>query len=715
MPKWWPFGRSDRPDEVAPVDPPAPAPVVREQAWRHLPPVQRTVGDMTQTAGLGEFAAGLTTSHSPVLTGSVELLAAGHADSLPVLDVVRDAAHDRSAPHQPPAQAQAQPRSRTFAPNAPSLQRALRNSDPVPAALDDRPELPSVPTVPWAEELPSLTDAPSPADRRPLAVVPELVGPAATAPTRPPAVPVQRTESSTPTASALDQRLPDPVSWPSDEAPRSASTGAGNGPASPTTDLPPVSARPIGAPRFDAPAPLAPTLRTLPSVQRSADPARSAPHPSAVRLPELHVADSAAPTSPSGGPGSTNPAVVQRVDQTTPAVKQPTTTADSEPSIRVTIPVQRSTESTPTIAGGEPDWAPPVELSHADATGTSMEPGFAPGSGSGTWASEATGQGAGASEATGKSTWASEATGKGTWATGSRAPAPPEPVASPVPLGVQRAVEHSIPTGRPDVPPIGPRRESTAEDVPPSVQRVELPVVRETHPPAETPAPLAPGSSSPRTQFAPPHAEPGQPQVQRTSTGGRLVVLPAIRRTTEPAAGPDAPPSGPARTVLAENSRPVGLQRMFGQSVQRADDVHPAGAPHSSPEASRMSASSIGARETRSWPSTLDGVSGSHYDSATNTITFGQPTVQRAPSDTPPPTEEAPRAEPTSAPPSDGPASAAAAPVTAVAAVSAAASAVPAVNVDELVSKLYDPLAARLRAELWLDRERAGSLMDMGR
>jgi hypothetical protein len=32
-----------------------------------------------------------------------------------------------------------------------------------------------------------------------------------------------------------------------------------------------------------------------------------------------------------------------------------------------------------------------------------------------------------------------------------------------------------------------------------------------------------------------------------------------------------------------------------------------------------------------------------------------------------------------------------------------------------LVNRLYDPLAARLRAELWLDRERAGVLMNLHR
>ena len=33
----------------------------------------------------------------------------------------------------------------------------------------------------------------------------------------------------------------------------------------------------------------------------------------------------------------------------------------------------------------------------------------------------------------------------------------------------------------------------------------------------------------------------------------------------------------------------------------------------------------------------------------------------------------------------------------------------------ELVDRIYDTLAARLRSELWLDRERAGALMDIHR
>ena len=46
------------------------------------------------------------------------------------------------------------------------------------------------------------------------------------------------------------------------------------------------------------------------------------------------------------------------------------------------------------------------------------------------------------------------------------------------------------------------------------------------------------------------------------------------------------------------------------------------------------------------------------------------------------------------------------------AAAGAAAGAIPGAagaDLDEMARRLFDPLSARLRAELWLDRERAGS------
>lgn len=69
-----------------------------------------------------------------------------------------------------------------------------------------------------------------------------------------------------------------------------------------------------------------------------------------------------------------------------------------------------------------------------------------------------------------------------------------------------------------------------------------------------------------------------------------------------------------------------------------------------------------------------------------------------------------------SAPPAPAaaePAPAETTPPTPAAAAPAPAAAPAATNVDELARRLYEPLAARLREELWLDRERAGWLTDL--
>ena len=69
-----------------------------------------------------------------------------------------------------------------------------------------------------------------------------------------------------------------------------------------------------------------------------------------------------------------------------------------------------------------------------------------------------------------------------------------------------------------------------------------------------------------------------------------------------------------------------------------------------------------------------------------------------------------------SAPPAPAaaePAPAETTPSTPAAAAPAPAAAPAATNVDELARRLYEPLAARLREELWLDRERAGWLTDL--
>ncbi|HZO65272.1 MAG TPA: hypothetical protein VFB74_09730 [Kribbellaceae bacterium] len=70
--------------------------------------------------------------------------------------------------------------------------------------------------------------------------------------------------------------------------------------------------------------------------------------------------------------------------------------------------------------------------------------------------------------------------------------------------------------------------------------------------------------------------------------------------------------------------------------------------------------------------------------------------VQRQEAGGPPPaeTQAAPSSRP-AAPTASGPAAA--------------------TDLDELARRLYDPLTARLRAELWLDRERAGLVTDRRR
>jgi hypothetical protein len=159
-------------------------------------------------------------------------------------------------------------------------------------------------------------------------------------------------------------------------------------------------------------------------------------------------------------------------------------------------------------------------------------------------------------------------------------------------------------------------------------------------------------------------------------------VLPPVRGTARESAA--AASASPGRSVIAESPRPMSLQRMFEQ-FQRAPD----------PTVATESASPTVQRAP------VDG-------GAATTITFDSPVVQREPEG------EAAAAAP----------GANAEPAARGALPAAAAGAAPGGSgggrgaggdVDELVNRLYDPLAARLRAELWLDRERAGVLMDLHR
>ena len=159
------------------------------------------------------------------------------------------------------------------------------------------------------------------------------------------------------------------------------------------------------------------------------------------------------------------------------------------------------------------------------------------------------------------------------------------------------------------------------------------------------------------------------------TAGGRLVILPPVRSGRGPGTPAD-PPQASTASVIFESRPPMSLQRMFEHTAT----VHTEDATGSDPG---------GSAPTAAAPA---------HEVGTRTITF--PAVQREPE--PEPASQAP---PPSAP--------AAAETTAAAAAPAAAP--QATDVEEMVNRLYDPLAARLRAELWLDRERAGALMDLGR
>jgi hypothetical protein len=152
---------------------------------------------------------------------------------------------------------------------------------------------------------------------------------------------------------------------------------------------------------------------------------------------------------------------------------------------------------------------------------------------------------------------------------------------------------------------------------------------------------------------------------------GRLVLLPPVQRTTDD--GRVNPPRESHGPVIAESSQPMSLQRMFEYTARPT-------VPQPGPEPSDASAE----------------------PSASRSITFDPPVLQRE-AETP----DAP-AEPGGATPTTGaqPTPGGAAP---------GGGAAPTTDVQELVNRLYDPLAARLRAELWLDRERAGVLMNLHR
>lgn len=154
-------------------------------------------------------------------------------------------------------------------------------------------------------------------------------------------------------------------------------------------------------------------------------------------------------------------------------------------------------------------------------------------------------------------------------------------------------------------------------------------------------------------------------------------MLPPVRSTASDSSAATLFPTAPF-SVIADSPRPVSLQRMFEHTARDA----------AGPE------------------STAGTLTTAHADPQMCTVTFNSPTVQREPdSDATSASGSAPQEPPTGG---------AAAP-TATATAQPSGGVPATTNVQELVNQIYDPLAARLRAELWLDRERAGVLMDLRR
>jgi hypothetical protein len=698
MPKWWPFGRSMRADTDEPAAAVAPATVVTEPAWRRLPAIQRTVGDIESTTRLAEFNGALTTSQNPMVTESIELLAANGSDRLSVLDVASADGGSTSPP--PDASPRTAPAARTFAPSRLQVQRAMLDSGAEAALMDDEPAAPHpvFHPVQWEDDRPSMVEAPSRDERRPLQVVDVLEArsavpsrpspipaPEAQKPlqrnTTPPSPPTSSTPSTASSMVAVQRASAPPVATQTEEIQpeRELPSPPPATPDRPTIDTPelprfssrePVLASPLTT-KYDGPGSEPPPLRTLAPVQRSptetvSSATRFGPSSPLAVLRAIDVAPSAPKAPPHA---STGPVVAHH--STNPHVDGAVAHARSGPPPRSdSTPIQRDHVGGPAIPSSSP-FVPTAE--------PPQHPLAHPHSATNARLSDAAAQRIAAPQSPDMPKPSSPIRSRTTVQRTADVIAPPR--AEQGSRRTAQTIDHLVAEHPRALPESG-----SGPVEPEPVQRTELPVV----PHASTADELHPAAGH-RAGVATP--------VQRAATGGRLVVLPPLRSTSAAPNGAGAAPAAPARSVVAESTRPIGLQRMFDGAVRRASSDGSAGATQSR----GVDDAPTGLAAVQNY-----GESGPHYDHVTNTITFGEPTIQRAPEhaapEPPGPTEPP---EPTQPP---------AVPVPPSTSLSMTPStSPPEANVDELVNRLYDPLAARLRAELWQDRERAGVLMDLGR
>ncbi|ORA28194.1 hypothetical protein BST13_28975 [Mycobacterium aquaticum] len=724
--------------------------------WQRLVAVTPTTGDIEPTAHLNGFTATLTTSQNPAFTRPVQLLAVDDHHRLPVLDTGPAHPGPRSETPAPAAQ------SKSWAPRLPSVQRAHVG---VPVQRDVTPDasapvpatLPVIETGYEPEPARTMVQATDPDERRPLDAVaaeeapvePPVASPAATepfsvAPTAvehptpaPPVPAVQRRATDTHRLPTVVQRVTAP-SPPQPTASSAAVSGASEVPADRAQEVytahrPEVTTPPLRhlhtVQRTDAAAPTIPTLVPLPLASAPGKPAigheldapKAQPVAAIQRIPDAEepiadaVADDEQPaqavtlsvvderdgdapvpheaaiatTTPSviAQPPSHAPAAVQRL---TPQPTATTRHTPSAPSTPVPMP-QQSTPSPAIRTDFHPTPSPDTTTPAAESTDLPV----------------VTAQPVIDESAPVSNHYEPPVAQRSPTVPLTPVETHPEHEPRVHPFSVSAAPQQHPPTvmrtagdtprvaSNPTAPVTGSARpQGTADHVPAAeatvAQRITSPVV-DTSPAPDSVQPVRrPEASAPRA-------------VQRSSgSARRLVVLPPVRSADDHGSSPSvaAHPSGGEAEVFS-SPRPVGLQRMFEAGTQRIGSRVPA------PVVGVESPPAAPTPDHRNSMDTAQSTAGAHeYDAATNTITFGSPelpSIQRA-TDEPAPTAE------TAAPVAAAPA------VTSVPAASGSgAPAAAGTDVDELVNRVYDALAARLRAELWLDRERAGTLMDLGR
>lgn len=758
MPKWWPWGR--RPEPVAPAAPAAPA-ARAEPVWQRLAAVTPTTGDIEPTAHLNGFTATLTTSQNPAFTKPVQLLAVDEHHRLPVLDT--SPAH----PAPPPAAPAPAVQSRSWAPRLPSVQRAHVGTPVQRDSMQDEPvatTLPVIDTGGQPEPVRAMVQARDPDERRPLdavtaedasaelpAPLPDTSEPFTAAPTAvehpaPPIPAVQRLATETHPLPATPipavQRLaaethPLPivlqrVASPSPPHPDSSTTTA-----SATFDVPP--GRVPDVPLVGVPdvytahhtEVVTPPLRHLHTVQRTDSVAPTIP--SLPTLPVVTTTPSKPVTRPEQDAPKPQPTpVIQRItdadeltpdvaddgEQPAPAVSLPVVdNRDANPP----LPVAAAAAGTPSVLAQTPPHAPaavqrltPQPNPPTPSPPVHTDPHPAPRPDTTARAVEAADLPVVTTEfqtAMHEPPLTTEhyevpAVQRSAPVAFTAAEARPEPATRVQPVSVFASSQPQRPTvmrtvgDTPDVaanpmtPAAAPARTPiTADRVHASesavAERISLPVVNT--------APTL--SAAPSTR----RPDPSAPPVVQRSTGStrRLVVLPPVRSTDDHSSSPGIAALQADEAEVFSSPRPVGLQRMFETATRHVGQPLPApGANVESPSAAPMHEPWITTDTAQSTMSAHD------YDASTNTITFasaGLPSIQRTTDESAPATEAA------------APVAAAPAMTSAPAASGSGAPAAAGTDVDELVNRVYDALAARLRAELWLDRERAGTLMDLGR